>query len=50
MFRCHKVVLASCSEAFEKMLFGKFKEGSGDRDFEIVLDKTSPDVFDLAMR
>jgi len=35
---------------FEKMLFGSFKEATADRDFEICISKTSPDVFDLAMR
>jgi BTB/POZ domain len=50
IFRCHKVFLASSSEAFEKMLFGAFKEGSVDRDYEICITKTSPVIFDLAMR
>jgi BTB/POZ domain len=44
------VFLASSSEVFEKMLFGSFKEATVDRDFEICISKTSPDVFDLAMR
>jgi hypothetical protein len=35
---------------FEKMLFGSFREATADQDFEICLTKTSPDVFDLAMR
>lgn len=50
VFRCHKNILALCSEAFEKLLFGRFKEATADRDYEIVLDKTSPYVFELAMR
>ena len=50
IFRCHKVFLATCSEVFERMLFGSFKEANKDRDYEIVLTKTSPGVFDLVMR
>jgi BTB/POZ domain len=50
LFRCHKAFLASNSEAFDKMLYGYFKETNVDRDFEICMSETSPDVFDLAMR
>lgn len=50
IFKCHKIILASCSEVFETMLFGSFKEANVNRDFEICISKTSPDVFDLAMR
>jgi hypothetical protein len=32
------------------MLFGSFKEAKVDRDFEIGFTKTSPEVFELAMR
>jgi hypothetical protein len=42
--------MASCSEVFEKMLFGTFKEATVDCDYEIILSKTLPEVFDLAMR
>jgi hypothetical protein len=42
--------LATCSEVFDKMLFGSFKEANNDRDDEITLMETSPEVFDLAMR
>lgn len=50
VFRCHKLLLATCSEAFAKMLFGFFREAAVDRDYEISITKTSPEVFDLAMR
>jgi BTB/POZ domain len=50
LFRCHKAFLASNSEAFEKMLFGSFKEANAHRDFEICILDFSPAVFELAMR
>jgi hypothetical protein len=42
--------LASSSKAFEKMLFGSFKEATVDIDFEICISKTLPEAFELAMR
>jgi hypothetical protein len=44
-------VLATASEAFEKMLFGSFQEASKDKDEEIKLGLSiSFEAFDLAMR
>lgn len=50
LFRCHRIFLATSSEAFEKLLYGSFKEGNKDRDYEIVFSNVSPQVFEMAMR
>ncbi|XP_065336744.1 kelch repeat and BTB domain-containing protein 8-like [Cloeon dipterum] len=52
MFKCHKIVLASSSEAFASMLYTDLVEGGKGKDDPITVDDESitPESFDLAMR
>ncbi|XP_059468430.1 uncharacterized protein LOC132192469 [Neocloeon triangulifer] len=50
VFRCHKIVLSVASRVFQAMFHGGFNEAKKGPDDEILIDDTSPAIFEAAMR
>jgi len=49
-FKCHRLILAAASPAFDRMLFGHFEEAKKGSDEEIEIKGVSDEAFDAAMR